>query len=191
MTEALLVVRPCLEQTLCFVPGIMTEKRTLCSLVFPQITYDEENRLSSCWQIITLFQESIQSYPPRRTRGFRHDFLLWRDPWLNLWWPAMTNGWRKMKYPNTSSSSISAESWCIVALASQHIFFYVLAAFWKDFFMCVNNTQLQSLQGPTVRVVLCQGTCSLGQCANAEAACHVCGSTGLFGHLGCVLLPGN
>lgn len=48
-----------LEQALSFVTGVMTEKRIVCSLIFQQITYDQENMLSCCWEIITLFQESI------------------------------------------------------------------------------------------------------------------------------------
>ena len=48
-----------LEQALSFETGVMTEKRTVCSLIFQQITYDEENMLSCCCEIITLFQESI------------------------------------------------------------------------------------------------------------------------------------
>lgn len=37
-----------LEQALSFASGVVTEKRTVCSLIFQQITYDDENTLSCC-----------------------------------------------------------------------------------------------------------------------------------------------
>lgn len=37
-----------LEQALSFATGVTTEKRTLYSLIFQQITYDEENVFSCC-----------------------------------------------------------------------------------------------------------------------------------------------